>query len=249
MEAPRAADDKDESGYWLRRARLAAIEGPAAGRTGLLPARAAHADLSLRPTSDGKLQDDLGDEAHTLWTEARRHRGGMGSMERSPASPTDAAKADDARWEKPTKALPTFELADLSGKTWSVKSLNGKVVLHQSLGHLVRSLQCGTAAVTKALRAGQRSLRSSRSLPSTLTKILGLVEPFMKEKGYTFPVVPAYSYVVNLLDGYAIPQNWVLNPKGALGMDASGLRLRRRMGERYASQARRGKIRQLIADK
>jgi hypothetical protein len=43
---------------------------------------------------------------------------------------------------------------------------------------------------------------------------LGLVEPFMKEKGYTFPVVPAYSYVVNLLDGYAIPQNWVLNPKG-----------------------------------
>ena len=43
---------------------------------------------------------------------------------------------------------------------------------------------------------------------------LGLVEPFVKEKGYTFPVVPAYSYVVNLLNGYAIPQNWVLSPKG-----------------------------------
>jgi thiol-disulfide isomerase/thioredoxin len=43
---------------------------------------------------------------------------------------------------------------------------------------------------------------------------LGLVEPFMKERGYTFPVVPAYSYVVNLLNGYAIPQNWVLSPKG-----------------------------------
>ena len=43
---------------------------------------------------------------------------------------------------------------------------------------------------------------------------LGLVEPFMKDKGYTFPVLPAYSLVVNLLDGYAIPQNWVVDPQG-----------------------------------
>jgi thiol-disulfide isomerase/thioredoxin len=43
---------------------------------------------------------------------------------------------------------------------------------------------------------------------------LGLVEPFMKEKGYTFPVLPAYSLVVNLLEGYSIPQNWVVDPQG-----------------------------------
>jgi hypothetical protein len=43
----------------------------------------------------------------------------------------------------------------------------------------------------------------------------GLVAPYMKEKGYTFPVLPAFSYTVNLLDGYAIPQNWVVDPKGS----------------------------------
>jgi len=43
---------------------------------------------------------------------------------------------------------------------------------------------------------------------------LGLVAPFMKEKGYTFPVLPAYSTVVSLLDGFAIPQTWLVDPKG-----------------------------------
>jgi len=43
---------------------------------------------------------------------------------------------------------------------------------------------------------------------------LGLVAPYLKEKGYTFPVLPAYSTVVSLLDGFAIPQNWIVDPHG-----------------------------------
>jgi len=43
---------------------------------------------------------------------------------------------------------------------------------------------------------------------------LGLVAPYMKEKGYTFPVLPAVSTVVTLLDGFAIPQNWLIDPEG-----------------------------------
>jgi hypothetical protein len=55
---------------------------------------------------------------------------------------------------------------------------------------------------------------------------LGLVAPFVKEKGFTFPVLPAYSFVLSLLNGFAIPQNWVLDRKGTwrwsqLGFDAS----------------------------
>jgi hypothetical protein len=41
------------------------------------------------------------------------------------------------------------------------------------------------------------------------------VAPFLKEQGYTFPVLPAYSLVDQLLDeSIGIPQNWVLDPKG-----------------------------------
>ena len=46
---------------------------------------------------------------------------------------------------------------------------------------------------------------------------LGLVAPYLREKGYTFPVVPAYSLVNNLQVGVGydgIPQNWVVDSKG-----------------------------------
>ncbi len=43
---------------------------------------------------------------------------------------------------------------------------------------------------------------------------LGLVEPFLKEKGYTFPVLPAYAFVHELLESVGIPQNWILDTQG-----------------------------------
>ena len=43
---------------------------------------------------------------------------------------------------------------------------------------------------------------------------LGLVAPFMKENGYTFPALLAYDFALGLLDGIAIPQNWIVDGKG-----------------------------------
>jgi thiol-disulfide isomerase/thioredoxin len=211
IAAPRATDDKDESAYWVRRARLAAIEGQQQDALGYYQLA-----LRMRPRAPGyergKLQDDLGDEAHALWKE----RGGSDVAWVAWSAPTtsaDAAKADDARWEKPTKTLPTFELADLSGKTWSVKSLNGKVVLLN-----LWATWCGpcNAELPQLQKLYEQTKGRSdlQILTLNVDEDPGLIEPFMKEKGYTFPVVPAYSYVVNLLNGYAIPQSWVLDAKG-----------------------------------
>ena len=43
---------------------------------------------------------------------------------------------------------------------------------------------------------------------------LGLVEPFLKEKGFTFPVLPAFSFVHELLESVGIPQNWIIDAQG-----------------------------------
>ncbi len=45
-------------------------------------------------------------------------------------------------------------------------------------------------------------------------KELGLVEPFVKEQGYTFPVLPAYGFVRDMFEGYGIPHNWLVHPSG-----------------------------------
>lgn len=211
IEAPRAADDKDESGYWLRRARLAAIEYHQQDALG-------YYQLALRTRSKppsyvrGKLTDELGDEAHALWTKLGGSETAWAAWSASPAS-ANSAKAEDARWEKPAKTLPDFQLADLSGKTWTTKSLNGKVVLIN-----LWATWCGpcNAELPQLQKLYEQAKNRSdlQILTFNIDEDLGLVEPFMKEKGYTFPVVPAYSYVVNLLNGYAIPQSWVLNSRG-----------------------------------
>jgi thiol-disulfide isomerase/thioredoxin len=211
IEAPRAADDKDESTYWLRRARLAAIEGQQQDALGFY-------QLALRtrpkpPSYErGKLEDNLGDEAQALWTKLEGSDVAWAAWSQS-ATLADAAKADEARWEKPSKALPTFELADLSGKTWSVKSLNGKVVLIN-----LWATWCGECIAElpqlQKLYEQTKGRSDLQILTFNIDEDLGFVEPFMKEKGYTFPVVPALSYVDNVLPQIGIPQSWVLDSKG-----------------------------------
>jgi len=43
---------------------------------------------------------------------------------------------------------------------------------------------------------------------------LGLVEPFVKEKGFTFPVLPALGFINNVLDSVSIPRSWILDAQG-----------------------------------
>ena len=210
IEAPRAADYKNESGYWANRAHLAVIDGRKQDAL-------AYYQLALRARShppqyqEGRFVDELNDDAHALWEE----QGGseVAWTAWSAAPPASAAKADEARWEKPTKDLPAFQLADLSGKTWSSKTINGKTVLIN-----LWATWCGpcNAELPQLQKLYEQTKNRSdlQIVTFNMDEDPGLVEPFMKDKGYTFPVVPAYSYVVSLLDGYAIPQNWIVNPQG-----------------------------------
>ncbi len=51
-------------------------------------------------------------------------------------------------------------------------------------------------------------------LTMNIDEELGLVEPFCKEKGFTFPVLPAYAFINQLLDSVSIPRNWILDAQG-----------------------------------
>jgi thiol-disulfide isomerase/thioredoxin len=123
------------------------------------------------------------------------------------------AEAADARWEKPTQTIPSFELADLSGKTWKLTDLKGKVVLIN-----LWATWCGpcNAELPELEKLYEKTKGRSdiQILTFDIDEDVGLVAPYLKEKGYTFPVLPAYSLVVNLLNGFAIPQSWLVDTKG-----------------------------------
>jgi thiol-disulfide isomerase/thioredoxin len=204
-------DKKDLSGYWLDRARLAVVEKRK--QDALTYYQEALQTRATAPSwQQGKLKDDLTDESRALWSE-------MGGSETayvvwSKAPGATVADASEGRWEKPTKTLPDFKLADLSGKTWTLTTLKGKTVLIN-----LWATWCGPCNLElpelEKLYEKVKGRSDLQILTFNIDEDEGLVAPFMKKKGYTFPVLPAYSYTVNLLDGYAIPQNWVVDGKGS----------------------------------
>jgi thiol-disulfide isomerase/thioredoxin len=210
VEGPPPKAKTRESNYWLNRARLAVLENRKAD--GLTYYQLALQTRVSPPTPwHGKLEDNLTDEARLLWKDIGGTEVAWNVWSKPPAA--KPAELAEGRWEKPKKPIPSFELADLSGKTWKLKTLEGKTILIN-----LWATWCGPCNAElphfQKLYEKVKDRPDFQILTFNIDEDLGLVEPFMKDKGYTFPVLPAYSLVVNLLDGYAIPQNWVVDPQG-----------------------------------
>ena len=210
IEAPAPSETKYLSSYWQNRARLAVLEGRKAD--GLAYYRLA-LETRLEPPKmrAGILRDPLGDEARALWA-------AMGGSESawaawSPHASTLTANADAARWEKPTQPLTDFSLTDLSGKTWKLADLHGKVVLINVWATWCGPCQAELPQLQK-LYEQVKGRNDLQILTFDIDEEPGQVDRFLKKKGYTFPVLPAFTYTVNLLNGIAIPQNWIVNEKG-----------------------------------
>lgn len=210
IEAPPPSDKKFQSGYWLNRARYQVLQGHAQDAL-------TYYQLALQTRVDppkwsrGKLQDDLTHEARVLW----KSQGGSDAawaLWSKPVS-SSAEQLAEGQWEKALKTLPSFELSDLSGKTWRLKELRGKTLLINLWATWCSPCQAEMPYLQKFYEKF-KDRSDLQLLTFNIDEDLGLVAPYVKEKGYTFPVVPAYSMVVTLSDGYAIPQNWIVGPSG-----------------------------------
>ncbi len=209
IEVPVPTDKNFLSGYWTNRGRLAKAENHP--QDALAYYQLALITRTSAPKAyQGKVKDELGDEVHDLW----KAQGGSETAWALWSKPQGAA-ADSAegRWEKPTKTIPDFELSDMSGKTWKLKELAGKTVLIN-----LWATWCGPCQAElpqlQAFYEKNKDRKDIQILTFDIDEDLGQLAPFLKEKGYTFPVLPAYSTVVSLLDGFAIPQTWLVDPHG-----------------------------------
>lgn len=210
VESAPPKSPKRLSDYWRNRARLAALENRKADALTYYQL-ALQTRISPPTPWRGRLEDPVSDEARAVFKELGGTDVAWDIWNKPPgAKPQEAT---EGRWEKPTRQLPTFELADLSGKTWKLATLEGKSVLIN-----IWATWCGPCNVElphlQKLYETVKDRPGLQILTLNIDEDLGLVEPFMKEKGYTFPVMPAFSYVTTLLDGFAIPQNWIIDPKG-----------------------------------
>ena len=211
VETAPPKERKRESDYWLNRARLAVLDGR---RPDALAYYQFALQTRISPPAPwrGRLTDAILDEAHAVWKEAGGTEAAWDLWVHPPgAKPQEMT---EGRWEKPTLKIPSFELADLSGKTWKLVALEGKSVLVN-----LWATWCGPCKAElphlQKLYEQVKERADLQILTFNMDENLGLVEPFMKEKGYTFPVLPAFGMVNGMFSsGWGIPQNWILDPKG-----------------------------------
>jgi thiol-disulfide isomerase/thioredoxin len=196
--------------YWWNRARLSALEGSKADALTYYQ-KALRSRKKPWELVEGHAIDDLADEARALWKELGGSEMAWNLWSKPPAAAVEEAAAAD--WKKPEKDMPFFELADLSGKTWRLRDLGGRVLFINVWATWCGPCQEELPQVEK-LYEKVKDRKDVQVLTLTIDDDLGAVAPFMKEKGYTFPVLPAKSFVFELLDLVGIPQNWIVDTKG-----------------------------------
>lgn len=209
VESPAPSDPKLMEPYWNARAILAETEGH---NTDALAFYQKALFLREPPKQQyGTLNDRLLDDARRLWTSADGSETAF-AIWRQPEKSAAPVLAE-GRWQKPDKELPAFELADLQGKTWKLKSLEGKKVLINIWATWCGPCQSELPHLQKLYE--QTKGRSDIAIVTlNFDEDLGMVEPFIKKKGFSFPVVPAYAFLANKIDVNSIPRNWLIDGNG-----------------------------------
>lgn len=169
------------------------------------------ASIETRPSGAKPSKDDkIAASENRLWKEL----GGTDATKSLlAASAPKVSTAGFGGWEKPQKAMPPWTLTDLHGKTWALKTLEGKTVLIN-----VWATWCGPChAEHPYLQKLYDKLKSNPHIQIVTFDVdgnLGEVAPYMTQHHYTFPVLLAKDYVGTLLPEVAIPQNWIVDSQG-----------------------------------
>ncbi|HEX4947311.1 MAG TPA: redoxin family protein [Blastocatellia bacterium] len=180
--------------------------------------------LAFRPKSaapkSGK-KDELNDDAQRLWKElGGTEQGWQAYLARNEAARNATEIAEAATWDAKNTALPDFDLTDLQGRKWKLADLKGKVAFIN-----LWATWCGPCLqelpYVQKLNEQMKDKKDVLVLTLNIDEELGMVEPFMKENKYTFPVLPAQAYAEGM-GVFSIPRNWVVSVDGKLTFEGIG---------------------------
>ena len=220
--------------YWTNRARFAVLDNRP--QDALIYYRRALDSRTQEPEYQmGVLRDDLMTEFHDLW----RAQGGTedawsawnppATEEKAEAKTGDPAPSKDGNlaakdkpaagkektatpkrgdWKEVTEKMPDFEFTDFSGKLWRQKDLHGKAVIITSW-----ATWCGPCRMQdKLLQKFYEKVKDRKDLVVLTFNVdqnPGLVAPFMRKEGYTFPALAASSFKSDF-----VPRTWVIDTQG-----------------------------------
>jgi thiol-disulfide isomerase/thioredoxin len=203
--------------YWQAVARVAEAEQRK------LDALAAYQTaLSLRPKNSDPAtgKDELSDDTQRLWKELGGTDQGWRAYLARVDSKSKPASAEVATWDTKNMAMAEFDLMDLEGRKWSLADLKGKVAFIN-----LWATWCGPCRLelpyVQKLREQMKDRKDVVVLTLNIDDEVGLVQPFVKENKYTFPVLLGQAYAdANGID--SIPRNWVVTVDGKVMFEGVG---------------------------
>jgi len=135
--------------------------------------------------------------------------------------PVTTTEGEGEAWTNLNKPLPDFNLPDLSGRTWRLQDVKGKVTFLNFW-----ATTCGPCRAE--LPMVQNLYESMKDRPDVLVLTVsidenpGLIEPFLRQSKYTFPVIPASSFYYQLKPDLGIPMNAIVDRNGVLRKEQLG---------------------------
>ena len=175
-------------------------------------------DISPKATNDymKERQDEMRADLRRLWTAL----GGSEEAWKLRAAEVSEAKTA-SEWKAPEKAIPAFSLTDLAGRQWTTDSFAGKSVLVN-----VWASWCGPCrAEHPKLQKLYESIKDRADIAVVSFNIddqIGMVQPYLDEGKYTFPVLLASGFVKGVFDGISIPRNWLIDSSGVHKLEQIG---------------------------
>lgn len=159
-------------------------------------------------------------KAATLWRETGGTNEGWQLWLES-AKPAQAADPDRSKWTAITKALPDFTMNDRNGKTWTTATVRGKTTLLN-----VWATWCGPCrAELPHLQILHDRIKNREDVQVVTLNVddnTGLVEPYLAENKFTFPVLFGKDFVDALVGPLGIPTTWIADRDGNLRSESVG---------------------------
>jgi thiol-disulfide isomerase/thioredoxin len=137
------------------------------------------------------------------------------SSPKTPAESVSGTRPEPAAWIEVNRPLPQMDLRDLTGQSWTVANFKGKTTLISLWATWCLPCRDELPSVQKLF-----DLTKGRADIQVITLNVdddpGLVEPFMTENHFSFPVLLSAGHYVEAMDGLPIPQTWLVDQKANL---------------------------------
>lgn len=160
--------------------------------------------------------------ARKLWDQLGGGDGVWRTFAAEPAQSTASGEPRSVGWKSLDKPLPELALKDLEGKIWTLADLRGKTTLINIWATWCRPCHLELPHIQE-LHEQFKDDPNVRVLTLNIDDSVGLVEPFLRRKDYTFPSLFGFDYFAKLSGGMiSIPRNWLVSPDGTIRQEMVG---------------------------